>query len=315
LKIRIVTPAPPGSRFGNRVTAHRWARLLRRLGHRVAIAEQYGGEPCDALIALHARRSAAAIRRFHRLNPERLLILALTGTDVYGDIHTSAVARQSLQLASRIVVLQPGALEEVPRRLRPKCRVIIQSSSPPVGAVTNRVRTFDVVVLAHLRPVKDPFLTEMATRDLPASSRIAVLHYGGARDARMAARARRASAANARYEWRGEVPRWQALRALARSRVLVLTSKLEGGANVVTEAIAASVPVISARMGGSTGLLGNDYPGYFPVGDHAALCRLLLRAESDRRFYAGLEARVRKLPHLVRPKREEDAWRALLAEA
>ncbi|MCZ6918560.1 MAG: selenoneine biosynthesis selenosugar synthase SenB [Gemmatimonadetes bacterium] len=310
-----MTPAPPGSRFGNRVTARRWASLLRRLGHRVVITEEYGGEPCDALVALHARRSAGSVRRFHRLHPERPLILALTGTDVYGDIHTSVTAQQSLQLATRIVVLQPAALEEVPRALRRKCRVIIQSARKPAGTVIPRTRTFDVVVLAHLRPVKDPFLTEVATRYLPASSRIAVLHYGGARNGGMAARARHASATNARYAWRGEVPRWKALRALARSRVLVLTSKLEGGANVVTEAIAASVPVISTRISGSRGLLGKDYPGYFPVGDAGALRQLLLRAESDRRFYAMLKARVKRLAPIVKPKREEQAWRALLAES
>ncbi len=314
MKIHIVTPAPPGSRFGNRVTAHRWARVLRRLGHRVVIAEDYRDESCDALVALHARRSAGAVKRFHRRHPDRPLILALTGTDVYGDIHTSSAAQQSLELASHIVVLQPDAVTELPRRLRPKCRVIIQSATPPSGTVIHRSRTFDVAVLAHLRPVKDPFLTEEATRNLPASSRIAVLHYGGARDGAMAARARSASATNARYEWRGEVPRWKALRALARSRIMVLTSKLEGGANVVSEAIAASVPVISARISGSTGLLGKDYPGYFPVGDAGALRRLLLRAESDRRFHALLRTRVRRLAPIVQPKREERAWQALLAE-
>jgi putative glycosyltransferase (TIGR04348 family) len=296
------------------VTAHRWARLLRRLGHHVVIAGDYRGEACDALVALHARRSAAAVRRFHRRHPERPLVLALTGTDVYGDIHTSSTAQQSLELASHLVVLQSDAVAELPKRHRPRCRVIIQSAMPPSGTVIPRSRTFDVAVLAHLRPVKDPFLTEMATRNLPASSRIAVLHYGGSRDRAMAARARAASAGNARYEWRGEVPRWKALRALARSRVMVLTSKMEGGANVVTEAIAASVPVISARISGSTGLLGKDYPGYFPVGDAGALARLLLRTETDRRFYSQLKTRVKRLAPIVQPKREEQAWRALLAE-
>ena len=228
---------------------------------------------------------------------------------MYGDIHTSATAQQSLELATRIVVLQPAALQEVPRGLRRKCRVIIQSARQPAGIMIPRKRTFDVVVLAHLRPVKDPFLTEVATRDLPASSRIAVLHYGGARDGGMAARARHASATNARYEWRGEVPRWKALRALTRARVLVLTSKLEGGA------IGDSVPVISTRISGSRGLLGKDNPGYFPVGDAGALQRLLLRAECDRRFYAMLKTRVRRLAPIVKPKREEQAWRALLAES
>ena len=60
MQIRIICPAPPGSLYGNRVTAMRWARLLKELGHRVVIAADYLNERCDLLIALHARRSAGA---------------------------------------------------------------------------------------------------------------------------------------------------------------------------------------------------------------------------------------------------------------
>ena len=85
MKIMLVTPAPRGSRKGNRVTAQRWARLLRELGHRVILREEYLGEPCEVLIALHARRGFAAVERFHRLFPERPVIVALTGTDLYDE--------------------------------------------------------------------------------------------------------------------------------------------------------------------------------------------------------------------------------------
>ena len=64
MRLLIVTPAPKGSRKGNRITADRWLRLLRELGHRVAIADEFRDQPCDVLIGLHARKSAASIWRF-----------------------------------------------------------------------------------------------------------------------------------------------------------------------------------------------------------------------------------------------------------
>ncbi len=69
MNITIVTPAPPGSRKGNRITARRWASLLRQLGHRVAIRQEYRGERCDVLVALHARRSFDAVQAFRSAHP------------------------------------------------------------------------------------------------------------------------------------------------------------------------------------------------------------------------------------------------------
>jgi hypothetical protein len=92
MKITIVTPAPRGSRKGNRITARRWARLMRQLGHRVTVAEEYRGERCDVLVALHARRSFPAQEAFRRAHPGRPVVIALTGTDLYDDIHSDPVA-------------------------------------------------------------------------------------------------------------------------------------------------------------------------------------------------------------------------------
>ena len=127
MNIILVTPAPPGSRKGNRVTALRWGGLLRQLGHRVRVRQEYRGERCDLLIALHARRSFAAIDAFSRAQPQRPIVLALTGTDLYEQIQTEPLARQALELASRLVVLQPLAVEELPSHLRARARVIYQS--------------------------------------------------------------------------------------------------------------------------------------------------------------------------------------------
>jgi glycosyltransferase involved in cell wall biosynthesis len=171
-----------------------------------------------------------------------------------------------------------------------------------------------VCVLGHLRPVKDPFRTARAARLLPPGSRLSVLHVGAALGPVMADQARAEAAVNPRYRWLGELPRGRALRVLARSRLLVLTSELEGGANAISEALAASVPVLSSRIAGSVGLLGADYPGYFPVGDTAALAQLLELAELDAGFYRGLEEWCARLRPLVDPGRERRSWADLLAE-
>lgn len=127
MKINLITPAPLGSRKGNRITANRWARILRSLGHRVDVASTYDGGDHDVCLALHARRSHGSIRAFRDRHPDRSLILALTGTDLYGDIHTSAKAKSSLDLADSLVLLQPDGIQELPRHLRSRARVIYQS--------------------------------------------------------------------------------------------------------------------------------------------------------------------------------------------
>jgi glycosyltransferase involved in cell wall biosynthesis len=75
----------------------------------------------------------------------------------------------------------------------------------------------------------------------------------------------------------------------------------------------AGVPILASRMDGNVGLLGADYPGYFPVGDTPALARLLQRVERDPRFVARLGKAVARRASLFRPPREVAAWRRLLA--
>ena len=328
LNIAIITPAPPRSRYGNRVTAERWARILRSLGHRVRIAREYRGEPADLMIALHARRSHAAVRRFSREQPGRPLVVALTGTDLYRDLPRSRQAQESLDLATRIVALQPMALHELKASWRAKTRVIYQSVadrrraaarpeklSPGAGPRSLRTRrTFDVCVVGHLRAVKDPFRAAFAARRLPSESRIRILQMGGAMSRAMAARARAEMEANPRYRWLGERPRGRAQAILRRSRLLVLSSKLEGGANILSEAIVAGVPVLASRIPGSIGILGADHPGFFEVGDTSELTRLLARVERDPSFLGRLKRRCRKLAPLFRPACEQLTWKRLLDE-
>jgi putative glycosyltransferase (TIGR04348 family) len=329
MRIGIVTPAPPDSLYGNRITALRWMRILRRLGNRVSILQTYDGEPCDLLVALHARRSHPSIINFKRKNAAAPIIVALTGTDLYRDIRTNHLAQESLNIATRIVVLQPKALEELQPSWREKTRVIYQSVENGQELIGTRSRTantrarkpearsngsFDVCVIGHLRFVKDPFRTAMAARSLPDSSRIRVLQVGGAITSAMATRARKEMTANRRYQWLGEQPQSRVRRILENSCVCVLSSRMEGGANVLSEAIVASVPILASRIDGNVGILGEDYPGYFHVGDSGQLARLLSCAETSPEYLAELRAWSKNLVFLADPAREEKAWSDLIGE-
>lgn len=313
VKIAIVTPAAARSRNGNRNTAARWARLLRDLGHRVSIEQAWSGGSADLMIALHARRSHDSIARYAQRHPGRALVVVLTGTDLYRDLAVDANAKRSLELATRLVVLQDRGLLNVPRRFRDKTRVIYQSAHP-VARPEPLATCFEVVVSGHLRHEKDPFRAAAALSHLPASSRIRVTHLGGALEDSMALEARRWMAREPRYRWRGELPHARARQVLARSRLMVISSRMEGGANVVCEALACGVPVLASRIAGNLGMLGADYPGYFTLENEKALTRLLHRAETDRAYYERLKKACAARAHLVRPRAESAALRKLIAE-
>ena len=317
LRILIVTPARKGSRKGNRTTADRWARLLRELGHHVTITNALRQQRFDLIIGLHARYSAEVIRQVDRSEPGCPIVLAMTGTDLYRDLHRRrerAVVVRSLQLADRIVVLHDRAVNDLPRFARDKTRVIYQSVASPTAPVRLADDRFDVVVAGHLRAVKDPFRTAYAVRNLPVDSKIHVTHIGTALTTSMAMRAEREMQVNPRYHWLGELPRQQFLRRLARGRLMVLSSKMEGGANVISESIVHGVPVLATRISGSIGLLGPNYPGYFPVGDTEALRRKLLSAERDPTYYQRLKAQCAARASRFEPARERESWKRLLRE-
>ena len=329
MRIGIVTPAPPDSRHGNRITALRWARILRRLGKRVSISQTYDGRPYDLLVALHARKSHSSIINFRRQNPAAPVIVALTGTDLYRDIRTNHLAQESLNIATRIVVLQPKAIEELRPGWRKKTSVVYQSVENRQtlrGTSRRSVKTiprkpelrsnhrFDVAVIGHLRAVKDPFRTAMAARLLPDSSSIRVLQVGRAMTRVMASRALKEMRANKRYQWLGEQPQSRVRQILRKSSLCVLSSRLEGGANVLSEAIGASVPILASYIKGNVGILGAEYPGYFDVGDTRHLARLLTRAETSPDYLAELKAWSNNLARLTEPAREEQAWSDLIGE-
>jgi putative glycosyltransferase (TIGR04348 family) len=313
MRISIITPAAARVRNGNRNTAARWAAFLRELGHRVTIEQHWNGRPADFMIALHARRSFDSIRRYADVYPERPLIVVLTGTDVYRDIRSDADAKRALELATRLVVLQEMAVKELTSALRRKARVIYQSSRT-VARAPALSSCFEVIVSGHLREEKDPFRTAAALEYLPGSSRIRVTHVGRALSADAAAEACAWMEREPRYRWIGEVPHWRAMRLLGRARLMVISSRMEGGANVVSEALRLGVPVVASKVSGNIGMLGVPYAGYYPVGNERALARILSRAERDHEYYGLLKNACAARGPLVAPERERAALRALISE-
>ena len=272
-----------GSRAGNRTTAVRWARMLRALGHRVEIATAYTGEKAEVMIALHAWRCAASIARFAEVWPQRPLIVVITGTDAYRFLAEDPLTtRRSLDLAHRLVGLHASIGDALPPAYHAKLRVIFQSA--PAGLARRPYRRgLRICVAGRLRAEKDPLRPAWAVRYLPETSPIRVDHYGSAHDREWAAAAQAEMACNPRYHWHGQVSPGRLRRVLAHAHLLVLPSRMEGGANIVSEAVMAGLPVIASRIPGSVGLLGEDYPGYFPVADTPRPCAHCCCARRPRR--------------------------------
>ncbi|HED64893.1 MAG TPA: TIGR04348 family glycosyltransferase [Planctomycetes bacterium] len=312
----MVRPETPGPEDGNRTTANRWGKILSSLGARVRQMQEWDGDGADLLIALHAVKSHASVRRFHDAHPGAPIVLCGTGTDLYlpRDDEDEALAHESLELATRIVVLQPLAVEALPPGHRHKARVILQSFPRSRRGTPKPSDVFLVVLLANVRPVKDPLLAVDACELLPATSRIHVIHAGSPIDGELAALLQERARSNPRFETRGGLPHGEALDLLASSHLLLSTSRQEGGANVLSEALASGVPVVATSIPGSLGILGGGYPALFPPGDAPALANLLVRCEEDSDFYGELLLRCDRLSEQLDPQRELDSWASLLEE-
>lgn len=315
--ILIVSPATARENNGNWQTASRWARFLRaplRRPFDVAVAREWApeaGAP-DLMIALHARRSAAALAAFRAARPDRPVVLVLTGTDLYRDIADDPQARASLDLADALVLLQPAGLAQLPAALHPKTCVIYQSApSLRPHAPRAAARFADICMVGHLREEKDP-LTYIRAAALVAHPGARLLHIGGALDPALGRAAQAAQARNPRYRWLGALPRAAARQRLKRCRAMVIASRMEGGANVIIEAVTSGVPVLASHISGNRGMLGEDYAGYFAPGDAAALALLVDRLLGDAAFDALLRRQCAARAALFAPGAEQAALRDLV---
>ncbi|WP_426109652.1 selenoneine biosynthesis selenosugar synthase SenB [Massilia sp. PWRC2] len=308
-RITIVSPATSAHNNGNWQTASRWAAMLGTR-HQVDIVQQWSdadGAP-DLLIALHARRAAAPLAAFCSAYPSRPAALVLTGTDLYRDIAVDASAQASLAYATQLVLLQPAGLALLPAPMRARARVIFQSAPtltrpPPMTGVASAPQ---IIMIGHLRAEKDP-ATFMAAAALVKAPGVRLLHLGGALDAALGQQAAATARANPRYRWRGNLPHAQARELLRHSAAMVIASTMEGGANVIIEAVTCGVPVIASDISGNRGMLGDDYGAYFAAGDAVALAALIDRCLTDAPFYARLLAQCAVRAALFTPAAEQAA--------
>jgi putative glycosyltransferase (TIGR04348 family) len=314
MKIALVTPSAATRRTGNRHTAQRYAAFLRGAGHKVRALSRWDGTDCDLMIALHARKSADSIAQFRARFPVRPLVVVLTGTDLYRDIRSDLSAQASLEAATLLITLQELGKYELPQHLRGKARTVYQSAARVARHGRGPRTAFRICVLGHLREEKDPFRVAFALRLLP-DLRLEVVHAGDALSPDLAEHARDLMRGDARYRWIGGVSHPKALEWLAASHLMVLSSRMEGGANVICEAARAGIPILASRISGNVGMLGRSYPGYYPLADEHALARLIRRASSEREFYRRLTVATAKRRHLFSPAAECRGLRAVVGQA
>jgi putative glycosyltransferase (TIGR04348 family) len=313
--IAIVTPAQRGSRSGNRISAERYARLFCALGQRVRVLDAWDHKPADVLVVLNATRSARSLLAARVQYPKLAIILVLTGTDVYGRRARGRGFERVIEAADCIVGLQAHTVDQLAPRRRARARTILQSYDGPKLEWRAPVRAPVFLVLGHLRREKDPLRAALAARLLPESSKVSVQHAGKALSAHLGRRARRESERNPRYTWLGELTRARALRKLSRSTALVLSSRIEGGPGVISEALGLGVPVLASRIPSSVAILGARHPGLFDVERQDQLAALMLRIEREPRFLESLAAHSRRLRPKVDPARESLAWQRCLRAA
>jgi putative glycosyltransferase (TIGR04348 family) len=278
---------------------------------RVIVQTAWSGEDADALIALHARRSADSIAAFRDRAPGRGIAVVLTGTDLYKDLPDNVEAAHSLDLADRIVVLQDEALHLLAAPWKRKAVVIFQSARLLARRHKASGR-LDCVVVGHLREEKDPRTLFRAFERIPDDLPIRIRHIGAPLDPELGNLARALERRDPRYRYAGPLPRGLTRSAIGAAHVLIHPSVVEGGANVIVEAITAATPVIASRISGNVGMLGRDYPGYFEAGDESGLARRIVQAWNDRGYRRALDLACARRKPLFTPAKEERAVRELV---
>lgn len=315
-RIAIISPGPADSNNGNWRTAERWQRFLASR-HAVSIASEWPSAMSDVspdlLIALHAQRSAESLARFAATHADRPTVVVLTGTDLYPSLTTDAIAGDGLAHARRLVVLQPEAMDALPASMRAKAETIVQSA-PTLKRRAPDPRTFDLVMVGHMRSVKDPGTAWRAFQRVARGDQsVRLIHIGDALEPSYRDQALQLAASYRNYRWLGPLSHAMTRQQIRRARALVIPSIAEGGANVVVEAITSGVPVLASAIPGNLGLLGRGYAGTFPTGDDVALATLIERVRHNRDFLAMLQRQCAERASLFRPEYERERLSTLVA--
>ncbi len=310
----IISPALQDANNGNWQTAKRWAAMLAQ-HYRTRIVKSWDADASDdIMLALHARRSAGSIAAWHAQRGSKGLIVALTGTDLYRDIHSDTSAQASLDAAGHLIVLQELGVQQLPAQHRAKTVTIFQSTGTR-KTLPKTAKHLNAVMVGHLRDEKMPQTLFEAARLLKDDQGIRITHIGAGLDEALAQDAIKTEALCAGYTWARGLKHSQTLAKIQRAHVLVHTSKMEGGAHVLMEAVCSGTPVLASRMDGNVGMLGGDYLGYFPVGDAKALASLLRKCKDEPRFLDQLAKQCAKRAPLFSPASEQANLNKLVAQS
>ncbi len=307
--LALITPAGEAANNGNWQTASRWARLLASQYH-VRLMDTWNDGDDELMIALHARRSAASVAAWARQR-RGPLVLALTGTDLYRDIHSDAAAQHSLAVADRLLVLHERAVDDLPPAHRHKAVVCFQSC-PARRTLPKTSQHLRALMVGHFRAEKDPQCYFDAARWLMRRPDIRLDHIGRSLEPELGQEAEMLTMQNLGYRWLGELDHDTVRRRIQRAHVLVHPSRMEGGAHVVMEAVRSGTPVLASRISGNVGMLGADYGGYFEPGDSRGLALALARCRDDADMLPALRVQCAARSALFEPAREQQTLLAVL---
>lgn len=312
MHVLVSSAYPLSSPKGNSITAKRIVRLLQGAGH-TAEAIHTDMPPCaDAMIALHATKTLTTSKRFKACCPNSKLIIYLTGTDLYKDLPSNKPEFfEALDLADHLVVSQKASLESVPKSYHHKTSYVPASVLLPEEVAVPAPSENSVLLAAHLRPVKNPFLINKALDLLPDSD-VHAFTLGAALDPVMAQQANNWHNHDARFEWLDNVPYQEALSWMRQVDYTLNTSHSEGGSNAVSESIMLGTPVLASRIEGNVGLLEDDYLGYFEPDNAQSLADLLQRAITDSNFKDQLHEQTLALQSKFLPEKEVAGWLSLI---